>query len=76
MNAKERTSSMTAKTFYAVQSRVVGGSWEHSRYFTTVRAARAWARWLWTRPYMAEVKIVRGGDGGEPVEVKSTGAPC
>ena len=60
MNAKERT-------IYAVQSRVVGGSWEHSRYFNTVRAARSWARWLMTRPYVVDVKIARGGHGGEAV---------
>ena len=61
MNAKERT-------IYAVQSRVVGSeSWEHSRYFTTVRAARSWARWLMTRPYVVDVKVARGGHGGEAV---------
>ena len=61
-------SSMTAH-FYAVQFLNVGGSWEHSRFFDTVRAARSWARWLMTRPNVVEVKVARGGNGGEPVAV-------
>lgn len=60
--------SMTAK-FYVVQFLNVGGSWEHSRFFNTVRAARSWARWLMTRPNVIDVKVARVGHGGEPVAV-------
>lgn len=41
------------------------GEWEVSRFFSTVRAARSWARWLSGRSYVREVAIHRGGAGGE-----------
>ncbi len=45
------------------------GAWSVSRYFSTVRAARSWARWLRSQPYAEAVAIHRGGPGGEPVTV-------
>jgi hypothetical protein len=41
------------------------GTWTVSRYFSTVRAARNWARFLRSQSYIAEVAIHRGGSGGE-----------
>jgi hypothetical protein len=68
MTAREG-SSMTAN-FYAVQFlNNASGSWEHSRFFSTVRAALSWARWLKTRPNVGEVKVAKGGHGGEQVAV-------
>jgi hypothetical protein len=43
------------------------GTWTVSRYFSTVRAARNWARFLRSQSYVADVAIHRGGPGGEPV---------
>ena len=40
-------------------------TWTVSRTFSTVRAARKWARWLSTHSYVQEVAIHRGGPGGE-----------
>jgi hypothetical protein len=42
-------------------------SWTVSRYFSTVRAARKWARFLRSQSYVSEVAIHRGGPGGERV---------
>ena len=52
---------------YAITFQTVGGEWEHSAYRQTLRAARAWARWLASRKYVAAVKISRG-NGGEIVD--------
>jgi hypothetical protein len=43
------------------------GTWQVSRYFSTVRAARNWARFLRSQSYVSEVAIHRGGQGGERV---------
>ena len=40
-------------------------TWTVSRTFSTVRAARKWARWLSSHSYVQEVAIHRGGPGGE-----------
>jgi len=34
------------------------------RYFSTLRAARKWAKWLGSQPYAGAVKIYRGREGG------------
>lgn len=39
-----------------------------SRFFQTIRAARKWAKWLSGQNYAANVRIMRGGPGGEPVQ--------
>jgi hypothetical protein len=68
MTAREG-SSMTAH-YYTVQFlNNASGSWEHSRFFSTVRAAMSWARWLKTLPNVGDVKVAKGGHGGEPVAV-------
>ena len=56
-----------ARMIYAITFQTVGGEWEHSAYRQTLRAARAWARWLASRKYVAAVKISRG-NGGEIVD--------
>lgn len=33
------------------------------RYFSTLRAARKWAKWLGSQPYAASVKLYRGREG-------------
>ena len=43
------------------------GAWVFSRTFSTLRAARKWARWLSAHSYVEEVAIHRGGPGGEVV---------
>ncbi len=39
-----------------------------SRFFQTLRAARKWAKWLSAQKFAANVRIMRGGPGGEPVQ--------
>lgn len=39
-----------------------------SRFFQTIRAARKWAKWLASQHYAANVRIMRCGSGGEPVQ--------
>jgi hypothetical protein len=41
------------------------GAWTISRTFSTLQAARKWARWLSTHSYVEKVAIHRGGPGGE-----------
>ena len=43
-------------------------SWQISRVFETLRAARKWVKFLGTRNAISEVKIYRGGIGGEVVQ--------
>ena len=54
---------------YAVEIiRDEDGSHIHSRYFEKIAAARKWATWLRTLPWVREVRIINGGYGGEIVE--------
>lgn len=39
-----------------------------SRFFQTIRAARKWAKWLSDQKFATNVRIMRGGPGGEPVQ--------
>ena len=39
-----------------------------SRFFQTIRAARKWAKWLSCQSFAKNVRIMRGGPGGCPVE--------
>jgi len=39
-----------------------------SRFFQTLRAARKWAKWLASQAWAANVRIMRCGPGGEPVQ--------
>jgi hypothetical protein len=39
-----------------------------SRFFTTMRAARKWAKWLASQRFAQRVRIMAGGPGG--MEVK------
>ena len=39
-----------------------------SRFFTTLRAARRWAKWLASNDFARRVRIMAGGAGG--MEVK------
>ena len=53
-----------AASFLSV-SFLSAGAWQVSRHFSTVRAARSWARWLRAQSYVEAVAIHRGGPGGE-----------
>ena len=67
-DGKRKEATTMASNFYSVQFLSTStGSWELSRYFSTVRAARAWAQWLTSQNFIREVTILRGGPGGEPV---------
>jgi hypothetical protein len=50
---------------YSVSFLSAASSWEVSRFFSTLRAARKWASWLASQPYATKVAIHRGGVGGE-----------
>jgi hypothetical protein len=52
---------------YSITFKNAAGSWEHSRYTETLRAARNWAKWLASKSYVCDVAIHRGGHGGERV---------
>lgn len=49
-------------------SLLTASGWQISRHFSTLRAARRWARWLREQSYAQDVAIHRGGQGGERVE--------
>ena len=53
--------------FYEVTFVDANGAIVSSRIFEHVRGARAWARWLKSQKYTADVTIWRGGIGGEKV---------
>ena len=42
-------------------------TWQVSRFFSTVRAARKWSTWLAGQAAVAQTAIHRGGPGGEVV---------
>jgi hypothetical protein len=58
-----RETAMLAVTFTNTD-----GNETVSRFFQTIRAARKWAKWLASQHYAANVRIMRGGSGGEPVQ--------
>jgi hypothetical protein len=56
------------RSFFSVVS-VSNGDESLSRFFTTLAAARKWAKMLASRPYNDSAKIYRGQVGGELLEV-------
>jgi hypothetical protein len=54
-------------SFLSVSFLHANGEWHVSRHFSTLRAARNWARFLRSHSYVSEVVIHRGGPGGERV---------
>jgi len=59
---------MSKKSFYSVSYRTLAETWKHSRFFETIRAAQAWAKWLGARPHVLDVKIDRAAPGGDPAK--------
>jgi hypothetical protein len=55
------------KQIYAVTFRNAEGTETVSRYFHTLRGARAWVRWLNTTNFGHCVRIMAGGPGGMEV---------
>ena len=58
-----RETAMLAVTFTTAD-----GQETVSRFFQTIRAARKWAKWLASQAWASNVRIMRGGPGGEPVQ--------
>ncbi len=56
---------MASSSFLSVFLLNASGEWLLSRHFSTVRAARNWAKWLRTQSYAKDVAVYRGGQGGE-----------
>jgi hypothetical protein len=50
----------------AVIFRSTDGQETVSRFFNTLRAARKWVKWLASQKWASNVRIMRGGPGGEP----------
>ena len=57
----------SSSSFLSVSFADANGVWTVSRYFSTIRAARNWARFVGNLPNTREVAIHRGGPGGERV---------
>ncbi len=51
----------------AVTFRNTDGNETVSRFFDTLKAARKWAKWLSAQRHATNVRIMRGGAGGEQV---------
>lgn len=59
---------MSHSTFYTVSFlNVHTGSFEMSRTYATIRMARKAAKWYSAQGWASEVKIYKGGAGGEVV---------
>ena len=61
-NQQQPEADMLAVTF-----RNTDGIETFSRCFDTLRAARKWAKWLSSQKFATNVRIMRGGLGGEEV---------
>ena len=70
MNINPLEASMPRSSSYTVSFVTPAGDEIVSRFFSTIRAARSYARWLVSRPSMAKAaKIYRGEAGASLLEV-------